>query len=154
MVPIGSGVGAVTLGMAIGRWGHPRALAAVCLFFGLCAMIAMVMPFLMPQWLDALLAFLIGIGASASLVGIIHARVFSSDANVGAAIGVVTTAGYMFGTALQSGAGLLLEELRAQGLSDVEYNDSLAPLVQCFALALLMLTFMRPWPQTDGKREA
>ena len=148
MVPIGFGIGAVLLGLAIDRWGRPRRSAALFVLVGLIAMTAMLTPFHMPQWLVYSLAFMIGFGASASMVALSHVRIFVPTANIGTAIGVVTTIGYLFGTVLQSGSGLLLEAIGSGGLSNVDYNEGLSPLIQCFALALLLLATFKPWPKS------
>jgi len=152
-IPIGYGFGAIVLGMAIERWGRPRALAAIFVAIGLASMTTMLIPVPMPQWFVYSLAFLIGWGASSSMMALSHARMFVPDSHVGTAIAVVTTMGYLFGTALQSGSGLLLEMLSSDGLSYTDYNEGLSPLIQCFLLSLLMLAIMRPWPVEDAKSE-
>ncbi len=147
MVPIGFGIGAVLLGIMVDRWDRPRRSAALFVFVGLIAMTAMLTPFNMPQWMVYALAFFIGFGASASMLALSHVRVVVPPANIGTAIGVVTTMGYLFGTALQSGSGLLLEAVGSDGLSNIDFNEGLAPLIQCFALALLLLATFKPWPK-------
>lgn len=149
MIPIGMGVGSLLIGILVDRLRRPRLVGAGAALLGFVATAILLFGPDLPRGAALALAFLFGTGAAASLISLSHVRVFLDLAQVGTAIGFVSTVGYLVGGLLQATIGVLLDKLHTQPLTTSEFSDGLSPLLQCFLLAAVLMAVMRPWPRPD-----
>ena len=147
MIPIGLGVGSLLVGMAAERTGRPAPVGAAAAATGLAATAALLFLPPLPAWAAAALALLFGIGCAASVTAIDHAR-RSATAGIGTAIGLVSAVGNLGGALLQVQIGLLVDGLeQADRPGILVFEESLSPLLLCFALAIVLMAALRP-PRT------